>query len=102
MKQFYLAFLFFAFFLGFSQENSAGSGIEGFVLYPNPVTEGRVFIETAQNAPKQILIFDVTGEKVLETTILSKELNLSRLNRGVYILRVLENNRVATRKLVVK
>ncbi|MDC6365478.1 MULTISPECIES: T9SS type A sorting domain-containing protein [Flavobacteriaceae] len=102
MKQFYFVLFFFACSLGFSQESHAGADIDGFKLYPNPVPHGKVYIETAQNAPKKILIFDVLGTQVLQTTILGKELNLSNLGKGVYILRVFENNRVATRKLIIK
>ncbi len=88
--------------LGLAQNDQAGTDIDGLKLYPNPVTQGKVFIETPKNAPKQILIFDVLGTKVLQTTILGRELNLSDLDKGVYILRVFENNRVATRKLIIK
>jgi hypothetical protein len=102
MKHLYLVILFFVCSFGFSQESTAGSDIDGFKLYPNPVTQDKVFIETTENAPKQILIFDVLGTQVLQTTILGKELNVSRLDKGVYILRVFERNKVATRKLIVK
>ncbi|RDY59494.1 T9SS type A sorting domain-containing protein [Flagellimonas nanhaiensis] len=102
MKHFYLVFFFMVCSLGFSQENQAGSDIDGFKLYPNPVTYGKVYIETAHNAPKKILIFDVLGTQVLQTTIIGRELNLSSLGKGVYILRVYEKDRVATRKLIVK
>ena len=102
MKHFYLALFFLVCSLGFSQDSQASADIDGFKLYPNPVTYGKVYIETTQNAPKQILIFDVLGTQVLKTTILGKELNLSNLDKGVYILRVVENNKVATRKLIVK
>ncbi|MEC7264968.1 MAG: T9SS type A sorting domain-containing protein [Bacteroidota bacterium] len=103
MKHFYLVIFFFVCALGFSQENAKGNAdIDGFKLYPNPVTQGKVYIETSLNSPKKILVFDVLGTQVLETTILGKELNLSNLDKGVYILRVFENNKVATRKLIIK
>lgn len=103
MKHFYLVILLFVGTLGFSQESAKSSAdIDGFKLYPNPVTQGKVYIETTKNAPKKILVFDVLGTKVLETTILGKELNLSELDKGVYILRVFEQNKIATRKLIVK
>jgi hypothetical protein len=103
MKHFYFVILLFICTLGFSQDNARSiADIEGFKLYPNPVTQGKVYIETALNAPKKILVFDVLGTQVLETTILGKELNLSNLDKGVYILRVFEKNKVATRKLIVK
>ncbi|GMN09853.1 T9SS type A sorting domain-containing protein [Croceitalea sp. MTPC9] len=101
MKQLYLVLFFLVCSFGFSQNQTKGD-IEGFKLYPNPVTNGKIFISTAQNAPKQIHVFDVLGTKVLETTILGKELNLSNLDKGVYILRVLEKDKMATRKLVIK
>ena len=103
MKHFYpiLFFLFVA--LGYSQDRpSSGGDIEGFSIYPNPVTQGKVYISTERNAPKKILIFDVFGTRVMETTILGKELNLTNLDAGVYVLRVIEANKVATRKLIVK
>jgi len=48
------------------------------------------------------LIFDVLGTQVLRTTILGKEINVSNLDKGVYILRVFEKDKVATRKLIIK
>ena len=88
--------------LSFGQEKPATGDIKGFKLYPNPVTTGKVYIQTAQNAPKKILIYDVFGTRVKETTILGNELNLSDLVAGVYVLRVFEKDKVATRKLIVK
>ncbi|MGB5821033.1 MAG: T9SS type A sorting domain-containing protein [Saonia sp.] len=102
MKHIYLiAFLFISSF-AFGQQTQSRGDIEGFKLYPNPVTHGKVYISTAENAPKNILIYDVLGTQVLETTILGRELNLSGLDKGIYVLRVFENNKVATRKLIIK
>lgn len=102
MKQLYLVLLFFVCASGFSQSAQTGSDIEGLTLYPNPTTSDKIFISTAENAPKKIVIFDVLGTKVLETTILGKELNLSNLIKGVYILQVIEKDKMATRKLIIK
>ncbi|NDV15159.1 T9SS type A sorting domain-containing protein [Muricauda sp. TY007] len=103
MKHFYFVILLLVCTLGFSQESAKSSAdIDGFKLYPNPVSQGKVYIETTQNSPKKILVFDVLGTQVLQTTIIGKELNLSELTKGVYILRVFEQNKVATRKLIVK
>lgn len=104
MKKIYVVFLFAFFTIGLctAQDNVANSEIEGFKLYPNPVTADKIYISTAQNAPKQIIIFDVLATKVMETTILGKELNVSNLDKGVYILRVIEKDKMATRKLIIK
>ena len=103
MKHLYPIIFFFFIALGYSQDSPGSRGdIEGFNLYPNPVTSGKVYITTQRNAPKKIMIFDVFGTRIMETTILGKELNLSNLDAGVYVLRVFERDKVATRKLIVK
>lgn len=102
MKHLYLVLFLFICTASFGQESKNKADIEGFSLYPNPVTTGKVYISTTKNAPKKILIFDVLGTKVKETTILGKELNLSDLDAGVYLLRVFEKDKVATRKLIIK
>lgn len=88
--------------LAFGQEAQNTGDIEGLKLYPNPVTNGKVFISTPLGAPKKIFIFDVLGTKVLETTLLGSELNLSDMDAGIYAIRIFEKDKMATRKLIVK
>lgn len=76
--------------------------IEGLSLYPNPVSNGRVYITSKNDLDKEIIIFDVLGKKVLQTMITSKELNISNLISGVYIIKINENDASATRKLIVR
>ena len=102
MKHLYFLVFFLFISMSYGQQTQSSGDIEGFKLYPNPVTNGKVYISTSHNAPKKILIYDVLGTRVLETTILGKELNLSNLDAGVYVIRVFEKNLVATRKLIVK
>ena len=51
---------------------------------------------------KEITVFDVLGKKVLQTVLSSKELNISSLTPGVYIIQIKEEEATATRKLIVK
>lgn len=76
--------------------------IEGLSLYPNPVSNGKVYITSKNDLDKEIIIFDVLGKKALQTTISSKELNISNLSSGVYIIKINEGGASATRKLIVK
>jgi len=76
--------------------------IEGLSLYPNPVSNGRVYITSKNDLDKEIIIFDVLGKKVLQTMLSSKELNISNLISGVYIIKINENDASATRKLIVR
>lgn len=76
--------------------------IEGLSLYPNPVTNGRVYISSKNDLDKEIQVFDVLGKKVIHTQLNSKELNLSSLSPGVYIIKIKEEEHTATRKLIIR
>ncbi|WP_348797480.1 T9SS type A sorting domain-containing protein [Flavobacterium adhaerens] len=76
--------------------------IEGLNLYPNPVTNGKVYITSKKELEKEIIIFDVLGKKVLQTKIASKELNVSNLSPGVYIIKITEEEATSSRKLIVR
>ena len=78
------------------------SAIEGLSLYPNPVTNGRVYIATKNDAEKEIQIFDVLGKKVFYTQLNTRELNISSLSPGVYIIKIREEESTATRKLIIR
>ncbi len=102
MKHLYLLLIFLIFSAAHGQGTQGSGDIPGFKLYPNPVTNGKVIINTHRNAPKQILIYDVLGTLVMETSLSGKELDLANLDAGVYVLRVIEDDNIATRKLIVK
>ena len=102
MKKLYFVFFLFFISLSYAQDAKPNGDIDGFKLYPNPVTNGKVYIITADRGPKKILIFDVLGTQVLKTTLLREELNVSDLDAGVYVLRVYEKDKMATRKLIIR
>jgi len=76
--------------------------IEGLKLYPNPTSNGKLFIITSSNSEKKVQIVDVLGNTVISTKIKSKILDVSKLSSGIYILKILEEGKTATRKLVIK
>jgi hypothetical protein len=75
--------------------------IEGLSVYPNPNNTGKVYITTKLNLEKKVEIFDVLGKKIIDVTLYSKELNISQLNPGVYIIKIKEGDATATRKLII-
>ena len=102
-----IALVFFCSFSAVAQETKQvprvqETSIEGLSLYPNPVSNGKVFITTKNDLDKEIIIFDVLGKKVLQTMMNSKELNVSALGSGVYIIKIIEKESSATRKLIIK
>lgn len=78
------------------------TSIEGLSLYPNPVSNGKVYITSKNDSDKEVIIFDILGKKVLQTMLSSRELNISNLSPGVYIIKINEDEATATRKLIVR
>ena len=78
------------------------TSIEGLSLYPNPVSNGKVYITSKNDLDKEVIIFDILGKKVLQTMLSSRELNISNLSPGVYIIKINEEEATATRKLIVR
>jgi uncharacterized protein YneF (UPF0154 family) len=76
--------------------------IEGLSLYPNPASNGKIYITSKNDSDKEVIIFDVLGKKVLQAAISAKELNISALSPGVYIIKINEGDASTTRKLIVK
>ncbi len=77
--------------------------IEGYKVYPNPVNKDGFYVSTASNGAKSIQIFDISGKRVYSKNIKANEIiRISKLNSGVYILKVEEGNMLATSKLVIK
>lgn len=76
--------------------------IAGLKLYPNPVVNGTLFIETTANAEKIIAVYDVLGKNVLNTSTTENAVNVSSLRTGVYMVKITEEGKTATRKLVIK
>jgi hypothetical protein len=81
---------------------TSSNEITGLQLYPNPVSNGTLFIETTANAEKKVVIFDVLGKQVLNTTTSDSAVNVSALHTGVYIVNITEEGKTASRKLVIK
>lgn len=71
-------------------------------IYPNPVGNGRLYISSKTAEPKDIEIFDVLGKRVMQISIVTKELNVGSLSPGVYIIKIKEGDQRATRKLIIK
>lgn len=78
--------------------------IEELSFYPNPVSNGKIYISSKSSLSKEIIIYDVLGKKVLQAnlSINAKEVNVSSLSPGVYIIKIKEGEATATRKLIVK
>ncbi|MCT4628705.1 endonuclease [Winogradskyella sp.] len=69
-------------------------------LYPNPVTSN-LNINIANEQSTKIEIYDILGKRVHNTTLSSStSLNLQNLKAGVYIVKLIQNNKTISKRLV--
>ena len=76
--------------------------IAGLKVYPNPVSNGVLHVESNLNLEKTISLIDVLGKEVIKTTTSNTTINIANLNSGVYIVKINEGGKTATKKVVVK
>ncbi|MCF6214194.1 MAG: endonuclease [Flavobacteriaceae bacterium] len=72
-----------------------------FTIYPNP-TSYKIVIKTPTNASKHIGIYDVIGKQVYQKTTTDTQINIGNLKAGLYFVRVQQEGKTATQKLVVE
>ena len=78
--------------------------IQGFAIYPNPVNESRFVISSNSTDQKEVSIYNVLGKNVFNTTVsgTKSEVNIPSIAKGMYILKVVEANKTATSKLIIR
>ena len=72
----------------------------GLIVYPNPVNNGLLNIQTADNSVKDVVVYDLLGKKVLSTST-SNTVNVSSLQPGVYTMKITEENNTGITKIVI-
>lgn len=72
-------------------------------VYPNPVRDGKIFIQTPSAEVKDVKIYNVLGRRVLATKVnAGEEINVSNLSTGMYMLSITENQKTLTKKIVIE
>jgi hypothetical protein len=88
--------------LGITLATKQNNEIDGLKVYPNPVSNGVLHIESNLNTERTISLFDVLGKQVISTTTSNTTINIATLKSGIYIVKITEAGKTATRKLVVR
>lgn len=71
-------------------------------VYPNPATN-KFTVDLGNDEKANIQLFNLVGQQVYNETITgSAQVNVSNLHSGVYMLKVNQNGKVTTTKVVVK
>jgi len=76
--------------------------VSGFKMYPNPVSNGKLFIVSSTDLEKQVTIYNTLGQQVLETKTTTEAINVSSLSKGTYFVKIIEAEKTATKKLIIQ
>lgn len=85
-----------------NQSNMQPQPTEALSFYPNPITDGKLYISSKNAMSREITVFDVLGKVVFKTTTLAKEINLQSIQAGIYLIRIKEGEQTSTKKLIIK
>jgi len=92
------------FTVGSGQPLTIQNKVENWNIYPNP-TNDKFIIEGLSEGGTQIIINDNVGKSVFNTTIpqtgfITKNIDISHLENGIYIIKISNNTTTITKKLV--
>lgn len=93
------------FTVGSAQSTSSNTHPMQWEIFPNP-TKDKILIEGFSDEKTQISVLNNLGERVIKTEniqlgFISKNIDLSRLSKGIYFVKI-SNNKTTTIKKVVK
>lgn len=72
-------------------------------VYPNPVTNGEVFIKSSNSEEKNVEVYNILGRRLISTKINANDkVDVSNLNAGIYLLKINEGDKQLTKKIVIK
>ena len=77
------------------------NNIAGLNVYPNPA-KTNLFITSDSFAAKNVEFYNVLGAKVLSKQVNNAQVNVSGLKTGVYTVKITEEGKIATLKLVIE
>ncbi|MBP6758288.1 MAG: T9SS type A sorting domain-containing protein [Flavobacterium sp.] len=78
------------------------NAIAGLNMYPNPVSKGTLYITSNSSEAKSVSVYDLLGKQVLNTKTSNNTVNVSNLKGGSYIVKITEDGKSDTKKLIIE
>lgn len=80
----------------------AKNEIEGLNIYPNPVKNGVLFVNTNSDDVKEVAIYNLLGSKVATKQVNAGTVDVSGIAKGLYVVKVTEAGKTSVRKIVIQ
>jgi hypothetical protein len=71
-------------------------------IYPNPISKSAQYlnIQSKSSLPMNVIIYNVVGIQVDKQNIVNNLLNVSKLNTGMYLVKITQGDRTITKKII--
>ena len=86
--------------MDYNLSSNSFSQIDGLKLYPNPA-KNNLYIETALNSDIHVSITNMLGKEVTNTKVVNNTVNVANLTTGIYIVKITEEGKSSTKKLII-
>jgi len=88
--------------IGASTASADQFDVTRFNLYPNPTKSDFVNITSTKAGAIQAQVFDFLGNQVLNSLVTNGRLNVSSLNTGMYIVKLIQGTATTIKKLIIQ
>ncbi|WP_053405818.1 T9SS type A sorting domain-containing protein [Persicobacter sp. CCB-QB2] len=68
-------------------------------IYPNPANN-TLFFDNYPNEPKKIIIYSLSGKKIIQETITENKISVQKLPVGVYLIKIIKGSEVSVSRFV--
>lgn len=82
--------------------SNAQFNLEKITIYPNPISTGYLNLNSNEMTNIKVEIFDFLGRKILEKDQVNYTIDISRLKKGNYLMKIMSDNGIQTEKLIVE
>ena len=72
------------------------------IIYPNPSNGSYVTIQSPVNGVKYVEVFDITGKRLINTSLSADTLDVSSISTGMYFVKVTIEGQSKTSKLMIR
>jgi hypothetical protein len=74
----------------------------GLKIYPNPVSNGKFYIDSITHLEKDVTIYNTLGQQVQKSKASNEGIDVSYLSKGTYFVKITGEGISVTKKLVIQ
>ena len=78
--------------------------LENVNVYPNPISKGNEYITISSrlNDKMEVSVYNLLGKQLIKETITNNLLKVTQLKAGIYLLKIAQDNKHITRKIIIE